>query len=87
MFRVIRAVRKFIRKRLDRIFVKRTLRRLLNDSRFEYRKLSTLQAVTGLTTIPLFEKLNAVGARPAYRNRELWGSMARVGATGRRSRR
>jgi hypothetical protein len=84
---MIRVIRKFIRKRLDRIFVKRTLRRLLNDSRFEYRKLSTLRAATGLKTIPLFEKLNAVGARSAYRNQELWGSMARVGSTGRRSRR
>lgn len=68
-----------------KFFAKRALKKVLSNPKYSFRSIERCEEATGLdheTTVGL---LYAVGARPAYRNDELWGLKSRVGVTGKRS--
>jgi len=67
-------------------FRRRKLRKLLADPRFEFRKSETLAKATGTGGDKLVDLLKSVGARPAYRNSNLWGPTDKVGLKPRRRR-
>jgi hypothetical protein len=65
-------------------FAKRTLAKLLN-SKYEFRSVAKLSSAVNLTPERTRELLYQVGARPAYRNENLYGLVSRVGVKARRS--
>ena len=65
-------------------FIKRKLRKLLNDKRFLFRSLPTLTEASGLGTTDTIDVLNEIGARPSRRSNQLWGLVGRVGHKPRR---
>lgn len=73
-------------KSIKNYFAKRTLKAMLNDSRYKFRSTQRLASAIGRTIDETKLLLVAIGARQSRRSDGLYGLVSRVGS-GRRGNR